>query len=466
MEATAPSAKRRLPLHTQILIGLLVGGTLGLVANYAAASSADATVVVRAAVDYVAQPAGNIFLRLMMMVVVPLVFSALSLAVVELGDLRHLGRVGLRTLGFTAIFSFAAVMIGVVLVGTFEPGNTLSEEQKERLQTQFASKARESAEKAAAAKKPVDTIVDLLPENPLQEMVGALDGSSKGNGMLAVMVFSLIFGIALSSVGEVGQTVVGFLQGLFALSMAVINFAMKLAPYGAGCFVFAITAQLGIDIVVALVWFVLTAMAGFAIHLCLVYPAVIYAFARIKPLDFFRAVREAMVVAFGTSSSNATLPTALRVAKNELKLPPKIANFVLTVGATGNQNGTALYEGVVVLFLAQVFGVDLSPGAQFQVVLMAVLAGVGTAGVPGGSIPLIVVLMQSVGVPAAGIGIILGVDRLLDMCRTVLNVTGDLAVAACVARTDEEFVSSVPADTAGTVTNATAETTAADGEPP
>lgn len=143
-----------------------------------------------------------------------------------------------------------------------------------------------------------------------------------------------------------------------------------------------------------------------------------------------------MVVAFGTSSSNASLPTALRVAKDNLKLPPKIANFVLTVGATGNQNGTALYEGVVVLFLAQVFGVELSMTQQIHVVLMAVLAGIGTAGVPGGSIPLIVVLMESVGVPAEGIGIILGVDRILDMCRTVLNVTGDLAVAACVARTD------------------------------
>ena len=405
-------------------------------------------------VENIAQPAGKMFLRLMMMVVIPLVFSALSLAIVELGDLRHLGRVGLRTLAFTGIFSFAAVLIGIVLVDVFQPGNTLDEEQKAKLEERFAGETKKKTEDAAKKKSPADTIVDMLPENPLQEMVGALDGTGKANGMLSVMVFSLIFGIALASIGEKGRTLVAGLEGLFAVSMAVINFAMKVAPYGAGCLVFAITAQLGIDIVVTLFWFVVTAMAGFAIHLFVVYPTVIWAFAKMRPIDFFRAVREAMVVAFGTSSSNASLPTALRVAKDNLKLPPKIANFVLTVGATGNQNGTALYEGVVVLFLAQVFGVELSMTQQIHVVLMAVLAGIGTAGVPGGSIPLIVVLMESVGVPAEGIGIILGVDRILDMCRTVLNVTGDLAVAACVARTDRsegdsaaETITEAPPDT-------------------
>ncbi|MEX2188712.1 MAG: dicarboxylate/amino acid:cation symporter [Pirellulales bacterium] len=431
-----PTEKRGIPLHTKILIGLVLGASLGLAANYVAgqSDSPEAAANVTWVAENVADPVGKVFLRLMFMVVVPLVFSALSLAVVELGDLRQLGRVGLRTLFFTGIFSIAAVIIGVVLVDTFEPGKTLDPEQQAQLQEKYAGKTDENVKKAESKKKTVDTLVDMLPENPLQEMVGALDGTSKGNGMLAVMVFSLIFGIALSSVGEKGQTLVAGLEGLFAVSMAVISFAMKLAPYGAGCLVFSITAQLGIDIVVTLFWFVVTAMAGFAIHLCVVYPVVIWAFARMRPMVFFRGVREAMVVAFGTSSSNATLPTALRVAKYDLKLPPKIANFVLTVGATGNQNGTALYEGVVILFLAQVFGVELSLADQIQVVLMAILAGIGTAGVPGGSIPLIVVLMQQFDVPAAGIGIILGVDRLLDMCRTVLNVTGDLAVAACVAR--------------------------------
>ncbi len=438
MEAQT-TEKRRVPLHTQIMIGLVLGASLGLIANYVAGKldSPEAAENVTWVAENVADPVGKVFLRLMFMVVVPLVFSALALAVVELGDLKQLGRVGLRTLLYTGIFSIAAVIIGVVLVGTFEPGKTLDPEQRKQLQDKYEDETKENEKKAESKKKFVDTLVDMLPENPLQEMVGALDASSKGNGMLAVMFFSLIFGIALASVGEKGQTLVAGLEGLFAVSMAVISFAMKLAPYGAGCLVFSIAAQLGIDIVVTLFWFVVTAMAGFAIHLCVVYPAVIWAFARMRPMEFFRGVREAMVVAFGTSSSNATLPTALRVAKYDLKLPPKISNFVLTVGATGNQNGTALYEGVVVLFLAQVFDVELSLASQIEVVIMAILAGIGTAGVPGGSIPLVMVLMIRVDVPPEGIAIILGVDRLLDMCRTVLNVTGDLAVAACVARAAE-----------------------------
>ena len=267
-------------------------------------------------------------------------------------------------------------------------------------------------------------------------MVGAVDGSSKGNGMLAVMVFALVCGMAITTNPTETKTFVGWLEGLYAISMSVIEFAMKLAPYGAGCLVFALAAQLGFDILKTLFWFVITALLGLSLQLFLVYSIVVMVFARMSPWKFFSNVSEAMMVAFGTSSSSATLPTAMKVASDELKLPSRVSNFVLTVGATGNQNGTALYEGVVVLFLAQVMGVDLTASQQFTVVLMAILAGVGTAGVPGGSLPLIVVVMQSVGVPGAAIGIIMGVDRILDMCRTVVNVTGDLAIAVCVAKTE------------------------------
>jgi DAACS family dicarboxylate/amino acid:cation (Na+ or H+) symporter len=269
-------------------------------------------------------------------------------------------------------------------------------------------------------------------------MVGAVDGSSKGNGMLAVMVFSLICGIAISSRPDETRTFVEWLRGLYAIAMSVISFAMKLAPVGAGCLVFALSAQLGFSILKTLFWFVITALLGLALQLFVVYSIVILVFARRSPWSFFRDVSEAMLVAFGTSSSSATLPTAMEVAQDRLRLPSRVSNFVLTVGATGNQNGTALYEGVVVLFLAQVMGVELNAAQQFTVVLMAVLAGVGTAGVPGGSLPLIVVVMQSVGVPGAAIGIILGVDRILDMCRTVVNVTGDLVIATCVAGSEPE----------------------------
>jgi DAACS family dicarboxylate/amino acid:cation (Na+ or H+) symporter len=445
------------PLHTKILIGLVVGIVAGLVANYVGSVPADSADAQSADTDanriddrldtlvVVAKTFGQVFLRLMFMVVLPLVFSALALAVVEIGDIRQLGRVGWRTLAFTIVFSTTAVVLGLVLVNTIRPGKILPPEQRERLQREYGAEAEAKGDAARiiaqskAAKSIGQTLLDIIPENPIQEMVGALDGSSKGNGMLAVMFFALMFGAAMTMVPEKTQTLIGWLEGLYAVAMTVIGWAMRLAPVGAACLVFAVTATLGLDILKALAAFIVTVLLGLVIHLVVTYSVMIKLFSRFSPAAFFRNVREAMATAFGTSSSNATLPTALRVAQRNLHLPPKISNFVLTVGATANQNGTALYEGVVVLFLAQVFDVPLTVPQQIMVVLMSVLAGVGTAGVPGGSLPLIVVVMVSVGVPAPGIGIILGVDRILDMCRTVLNVTGDLAVAACVAgnETDE-----------------------------
>ncbi len=442
---------RGLPLHTKILIGLLVGIIGGLIAHSIGGTvkggegdaNSNGLIDWLDTVIYWAEPVGKVFLRLMFMVVVPMVFSALALAVVEIGDLRKLGRMGLKTLGFTAILSSSAVLIGIGLVGMMQPGKSLGEAQRQKLLEQYSKGASDKVDKAKEAKAIRDTLVDLFPENPLQEMVGAVDGSSKGNGMLAVMVFALVCGMAITTKPDETKTFVGFLEGLYEISMSVIEFAMKLAPVGAGCLVFALAAQLGLDILKTLFMFVITAVLGLGLQLFVVYGIVVMIFARMSPISFFSKVSEAMLVAFGTSSSSATLPTAMKVADEELKLPTRVSNFVLTVGATGNQNGTALYEGVVVLFLAQVMGVDLSASQQFTVVLMSILAGVGTAGVPGGSLPLIVVVMQSVGVPGAAIGIVLGVDRILDMCRTVVNVTGDLAIAACVARTEGDDAASL-----------------------
>ncbi len=437
---------RRVPLHTKILIGLILGTILGLLANVIGSGTGtdsngngladwlDATV-------YWVEPIGKVFLRLMFMVALPLVFSALSLAVVEIGDVRKLGRLGLLTLAFTGLLSVSAVIIGVFLVNGIQPGKSLPVELRDRIISKEQGTTEKRIQQAKEAKPLRDTLVDMVPENPLQEMVGALDGSSKGNGMLAVMVFALIVGIAISVRPEKCGGLVSVLEGINTVSMTVIEFAMRLAPLGAGCLVFTVTAQLGFPILQTLAWFVGTCLLGLALHLFGTYPAVLVTFARKNPMVFFREIREAALVAFGTSSSNATLPTAIKVANNDLKLPSRVANFVLTIGATGNQNGTALFEGVVVLFLAQVMGIDLSFGQQLTVVMMSVLAGVGTAGVPGGSIPLIIVVMQSVGIPAQAIGIVFGVDRLLDMCRTTVNVVGDLVVAQCVASTESRFSS-------------------------
>jgi DAACS family dicarboxylate/amino acid:cation (Na+ or H+) symporter len=441
MNMPAESGKG-LPLYVKILAGLLIGGALGLTVNYLGLSKPSdpehlttAQAVVAAAIQYVADPIGKIFLRLILMVVIPLVFSALVLGVVGVGDIRSLGRVGLKTLLVTLILSVTAVAVGIGLVNVIKPGASLSAEKREELKTRYSKDAQKSLDNAekAKAKTAVDRVVDLLPENPLAEMVGALNGKSDGNGMLAVMFFALIVGIAMSILGPQCKPLTDVLQVVFDVCMVIIGFAMAIAPVAVACLVFSMTANLGFAIIGTLARFVLTVMLGLTIHLVVVYSMVLLTIGRKSPIAFFREVVQAMLTAFGTSSSNATLPTAMRVADEELKLPQSISRFVLTIGATGNQNGTALYEGVVVLFLAQLFGVELSTSQQITVVLMSVLAGIGTAGVPGGSIPVIVLLLQSVGVPGESIGIILGIDRILDMSRTVLNVTGDLVVAQCVA---------------------------------
>ena len=455
-DSAGGSLSRRRPrvaLHTQILLGLVLGAGLGVAAHAWFSVPADAAAASQIDLDHngvhdqldrfalhVADPIGRIFLRLVLMVVLPLIVSALALAVVELGDFRKLGSIGLKTLLLTLAFSGIAVLVGVVLVGVLRPGERLTEEKRIALSAQYARGAADAVAKSRQAKPLKDTLLDIIPENPLQEMVGALDGSSKGNGILAVMFFAAVLGAAIARVGGPAATLVQVLEGLYAVSMQVIGWAMQLAPLGVGCLIFAMTARLGSEIFTTLAWFLVTVFLGFAIQMFVVYPLILLLLGRRRPWWFFRNIESAMLTAFATSSSNATLPVALDVAQNRLLLPPAIARFVLTVGATGNQNGTALYEGVVVLFLAQVFGVELSLAQQVTVVLLAVLAGVGTAGVPGGSIPMIVLVLQSIGVPGESIAIILGIDRICDMCRTVLNVTGDMALATCVSRNGAEPV--------------------------
>jgi DAACS family dicarboxylate/amino acid:cation (Na+ or H+) symporter len=433
MTSSHASKPRGMALHTKIMLGLIVGAVAGLIANYAATRWPESEATIKFAAANVLEPLGKVFLRLVIMVVVPLVISALVLGVLELGDVRRLGRVGLRTLGYTVILSASSVAIGVGLVNALKPGASLEAAQRDELKARYSKDADKKVVDAAATKPLKDTLLDMLPENPLKEMVGALDPKNPGNGMMAVMVFSLILGIALSTTTERTGTLVRVFEGLFDVSMAIIAFAMKLAPYAVACLIFSVTAQIGLDILATLLRFVGTVLLGLGLQMFVVYPILLFVVARISPRQFFVKISEAIFTAFGTASSNATLPTSLRVAKDELKLQPEVSQFVLTVGATANQNGTALFEGVVVLFLAQVFGVELTLGQQLTVVLMSMLAGVGTAGVPGGSLPLIVIVLQTVGVPGEGIAIILGVDRLLDMCRTVLNVTGDLVLATCVS---------------------------------
>ena len=426
----------RLPLPTRILIGLATGLILGIVANifFSDAPWLDPLI------QYVAYPIGQIFLRLIFMIVIPLIFAALTLGAAELGDLRKLGRIGIKTFVFALSVTFISVAIGVTLVNTLQPGRGIDPAAREELiQTLVSPDARRSVEQADEARQTniIDTLLNIIPRNPVEDAARAFDGSYRGGGLLAVMFFALVFGVALATIDrKKTEGLVAAIEGLYWVVMKIIGFAMRLAPYGVAALLFSVAARLGFDIILVLAKYVGVVLLGLALHQFGVYSILVRVFARMSPITFFRKIREIMIVAFSTSSSNATLPTALRVTEERLGVPREISGFVLTLGSTGNQNGTALFEGVTVLFLAQFFGVSLGVPEQIQVVLMSILAGVGTAGVPGGSLPLIVLVLQSVGVPGEGIGVILGVDRLLDMCRTTVNVTGDVAAAAYVARSE------------------------------
>lgn len=424
----------RWPLATQIMVGLVLGAGLGLVAN-----AAIETATAQSQLDWwlanVIQPVGRLFIRIIFMIVIPLIFSAIVLGVAEMGDVRKLGRVGLRSLFFTLLLSGSSVVIGLVLVNTLAPGRQMAEETRDELKARYISQAASRVEQGTAQRPLADTLLNLIPQNPLAEAVNAFTANYTGGGLIAVMVFSLFFGVALAMTpAEQAGPLLGLLRGLFEVCMRIIGFAMLLAPMGVACLGFALTATLGFDVVKSLGFYTAVVLLGLSLHLFGTYALFIKFVAGQSPLLFYRRIQEVMLTAFSTSSSNATLPVSLRVAEQELKLPAKISRFVLTVGASANQNGTALYEGITVLFLAQVFGVDLSIGQQVVVALMCIIAGLGTAGVPGGSLPLVVGVLVTIGVPGESIAIILGIDRLLDMCRTVVNVVGDLVCATLVAK--------------------------------
>ncbi len=379
----------------------------------------------------------QLFLRLLLMIVVLLVFSSLVVGVAGIGDIRKLGRVGLKSFGYCLVISAISVIIGITLANTIRPGERVSPETSAALQARFATDASKTVEDATKAKttapSPLMQVVEtIVPKNPFYAVGGKEDPN-----MLHLMFIGLIIGIAITLLPvTVTAPVLRVLEGLYEITAKIIEMIMKFAPYAVACLLFNTTARFGLDLLAALGWFVLTVLLGLSIHMFGVYSLSIYFLSRISPIEFFRRIKTVILTAFSTSSSNATLPTALRVSEQNLGVPQEINSFVLTVGATANQNGTALYEGVTVLFLAQLAGVDLTLGQQLMVVYLAILGGVGTAGVPSGSIPFIVGVLVTIGINPALIAIIIGVDRILDMCRTTLNVTGDLTAATYVARSE------------------------------
>jgi DAACS family dicarboxylate/amino acid:cation (Na+ or H+) symporter len=429
----ATEHSKGMPLHTRILIGLGVGLIAGIAVNLILGGAHPRVTWL---ISNITAPIGTLFLRLLLMIVIPLVFSSLIVGVAGVGDIRKLGRIGLKSFGYTLVLSAISVVIGLTLANTIKPGKRIDPVTATQLQQNYGSAATNTVDAAKKAGVVTDSplmqaVKTLVPSNPINAL------APETPNMLHLMFFALMIGIAMTLIpAATAAPLMAVLQAVYEITAKLIALIMRVAPYAVACLIFSNIAVFGIDLLRALFWFMITVLGGLALHMFGVYSVSVYFLSRISPLQFFRRIETVIVTAFSTSSSNATLPTAIRISEENLGVPPSINRFVLTVGATANQNGTALYEGVTVLFLAQLAGVDLSVGQQLMVVYLAILGGVGTAGVPAGSIPFIVGVLATINVNPLLIAIILGVDRILDMCRTTLNVVGDLTIATYVARSE------------------------------
>ncbi|RDU35346.1 dicarboxylate/amino acid:cation symporter [Neobacillus piezotolerans] len=394
-------------LTTKIIIGLLAGAIAGLLLNLFAP---DAFGILN---KFVFNPLGKIFISLITMLVVPIVLFSIILGVAGLGDPKKLGRMGFKTIAYFLATTAIAIVIGLILAMTIKPGN---------LGTFDTKSAEFSAEKAPPVS---DTLLNIIPTNPI-------DALASGN-MLQVIVFAIFIGLALTALGEKTKTFYRFVEQGNEIMMYLVNIVMKFAPYGTfGLIASAIGSQ-GLSAIKSMGVYMIVVLLGLIIHAVLTYGSSVYFLGNMNPVAFFKGFAPAMGVAFSTSSSNATLPISMETARRNLKVPEPISSFVQPLGATINMDGTAIMQGVATIFIAQVYNVDLSMTQILTVILTAVLASIGTAGVPGVGLIMLAMVLQSVNLPVEGIGLILGIDRLLDMVRTAVNITGDASCAVVVA---------------------------------
>lgn len=421
--------------HNRILAGLGLGAVAGVAANTFVGDSPSARATLDTLIDTVAHPIGQIFLRLLFVVVLPLVFASIAVGVSSLGDLKKLGSLGARTLFFFVLTSVISAALGITALHLLQPGAGFDPATLAEMQAKYAGDVQSLASKASAGAPAdllgrVNQILDMfLPRNLLKAAVEMQ--------MIPVIVFALVFGAALTLIdARKRESMNTVLESLSDAMVTIVGFAMKLAPLAVGCLIFGVTARFGFGLLQKLGAYVAIILACYVIQLVVLYPVLLTVLARRNPWQFLKSAMPVMVTALSTSSSSATLPTSIRVAQESLGIRPQIAGFVLPLGATMNMNGTALFEGAVVLFVAQVFGVELALSTQAMVVGMCVLTAIGAAGVPGGSLPLLMGVMAQAGVPPDGIAIVLGVDRVLDMGRTVINVMGDQVCAAYIDAAD------------------------------
>jgi Na+/H+-dicarboxylate symporter len=425
---------KKWPLHVKILIGMLLGILWGIIAVKMKWSGFT--------IDYV-KPFGIIFMNLLKLIAIPMIITSLIMGVSSLNDVKRLGRIGGRTLGMFLATTVIAVTIGVIMVNLIKPGNALPAETKEMLlrsNNETVQKGFEDAE-SVTNKGPLQPLVDLFPDN-------LIDAASKNTNMLQMVIISLVLGIGLMLIDkEKAKPVIAFMDGANDLVMKVVDLIMLIAPIG----VFSLLAAMIVDLTkddlsqtlglfMALGAYINTLLLALVLHIVLVYLPIVKWVAKLNPIWFLKKMRPVQLLAFSTSSSNATLPVNMENCEKELGVSEEITGFVLPIGATLNMDGTSCYQAVATVFIAQVFQMDLSIMQQLTIILTATLSSIGTAGVPGVGIVMLVIVLNSVGVPIEGIALIMGVDRILDMCRTVVNVTGDTVVCCAIAKLEGKLL--------------------------
>jgi Na+/H+-dicarboxylate symporter len=420
-------------LYTKILLGLVLGAAVGFAANVFQLQGL--TTVLLAL-----EPIGTAFIRLITMIIIPLVVASLMVGTASLGDLAKLGRIGGKTIGFYLCTTAIAVSIGLMVSNVVKPGSRIDDTTRDALSARFEGDAVSRMQLADEAPRVIDTLLNIIPRNPIQ--------SAANLELLPLIFFTIIFAAAVSVIApKRREAVITFFEGVNDASMVVIDWVMKLAPYAVFALIAAVVADFGADLLVSLLVYSGVVVAGLLIHLTVTYGLAVRFLARLPFGTFLRRISKAPLVAFSTSSSNATLPVTMETAETEVGISKPVASFVLPLGATINMDGTALYQAVAVMFIAQIYGIEIGIAEQLIVVLTATLASIGAAGVPSAGIITLIIVLNAVGLGAqvqAGIALILGVDRILDMIRTSVNVTGDLTAAAVVARSEGEDLSFEP----------------------
>ena len=419
---------KNLALHWKIIIGMVLGVAYGLIANQIGWVSFTN--------DWI-KPWGTIFVNLLKLIAIPLVFSSLIKGVASLSDISRLSRIGGKTITFYLASTIIAVTIGLFLVNSVQPGNTFSEEKRMELKETYASKVGAKIDVATNVKEegPLQFVVDMVPSN-------FMAASSNNRNMLQVIFFAILFGIAIVMLPKEKTTYVkGFFDGVNDIILQIVDIIMLMAPYGVFALLGGLVVDFGgsADLFIALGMYSITVIIGLLIMILVIYPIILKSFTKVKYVDFFKAISPAQMLAFSTSSSAATLPVTMERCEEHLGVSEEVSSFVLPLGATINMDGTSLYQAVAAVFIAQAFGYDLDLAAQLTIVLTATLASIGAAAVPGAGMVMLVIVLSAIGIDPEGIALIFAVDRILDMMRTVVNVTGDATVATVVASTEGQL---------------------------